>query len=260
MGSNSWDTPTEINGWVPTVERVVASKTLDLDFIQAQGAPTTLASDTAIDNTTITLTDPTGFIDKNIVGVFSSGGEFYFASQIGAPAGNVITVDTPLDNIFLSGSNVLRASNNMAVNGTLNSPQIFQIGPIGADLVVDIVRINGFIQTSTAMDLSLFGDLAALTNGLVFRKSNGSNENKWNAKTNGRLKLLSGIDLDITDRVPGQGSEGLNVRMSYNGKDKHNSPIRLEAHETLELLVQDSLSGLEIHNWIAQGDIVPYEI
>lgn len=256
MNCRGWAVPQESNGGIPVNIQDQTSKSLDLDFIQAQGAPTTLAVETAVDDTTIELTSSAGFVDGNIVGLFTATGSFYFGTQIGAPAANVITLDTPLDQVFPAGTtNIIRASNDMTVTGTLGAPQIFQIGPIGAAIEIDIVRVNGYIQAATAMDLSDFGDLAALTNGIVFRRSNGSNENKWNAKTNGRLKLLCGVDLDFTSRAPA-GSDGMNFRMTYAGTDKHGVALRLEANETLELLIQDDLSGLQLFNMMAQGHVV----
>jgi hypothetical protein len=249
--------PLENNGAIPVNIQDQTSKALDLDFIQAQGSPTTLSVIAAAGDTQLTLTDATGFVDGNVVGILSGGaGLFYFGTQIGAPVGNVITIDTPIDQSFAIGSTVIRASAAMNVNGSLASPQIFQIGPIGTAIEVDIVRISGYIQAGSAMDLSDFGDIAGgLTNGIVFRKSNGTNENLWNAKTNGRLKLITGIDLDFTTRAPG-GSEGMNFRATYGGQNKHGVVLRLEASETLEILVQDNLTTLQAFNMMAQGHIV----
>jgi hypothetical protein len=245
----------ERNGGFPVNIQDQTSKALDLDFIRSLGQ-NTLAVDTVVNATTITVTDSTGFAANNIIGIFDNAGNFYFGTQLGAPAGNVITVDTPLDRVFPSGSNVIRATKDMkSVAGTLASPVIYQIGPIGQDIEVDIVRVCGYIQAASAMDLAKFGDLTALTNGIVLRKSNGTNANLWNAKTNGRLKLLTGVDLDITDRAPG-GSEGLNFRLTYAGQSKHGVALRLLASETLELLVQDNLTTLQAFEMVAQGHIV----
>ena len=258
MSGHGWSVPSESNGGVPVNIQDQTTQALDLDFIQAQGAPTTLNTDTAVDDTTIDLTNAAGFVDGNIVGIFSGGeGQFYFGTQIGAAVGNVITVDTPIDKVFESAiSVVIRFTNDMtAVAGSLAAPQIFQIGPIGAAVEVDITRVMGYIQSATSMTDADFGDIAGgLTNGMAFRKSNGDNQNYWNAKTNGRLALIC-FDFVYTNNPP-SGSSGARFRNTYAGSNKHGVTLRLEASETLEILIQDDLTSLEVFNMMAQGHVV----
>lgn len=247
--------PLDVNGNIEVAVQDQHTLALDLNFIQAQGAPTTLSAQADIEDTTLTLTDATGFVDGNIIALLSGTGFFYFGTQIGAAVGSVVTIDTPIDNTFISGTTVLRASKDMNVVGSLASPEIFQIGPVGVDIEVDITRVNGYIQSGTAMDDSLFGGLAALTNGVVFRKTNGTNQNFWNVKTNSDLAMLAGVDANYTDRAPA-GSFGFRYRISYGGQDKHGVTIRLEANEILEILIQDDLSTLEVYSMIGQGHVV----
>ena len=144
------------------------SLALDLFFIQAQGAPTTLSVVTTPDLSTITVVSTTGFVAGNRVGVFSTTGKFYFADQIGAPAGLVVTLDTPLDFAFSVGDFVITSTKNMNVDGSITM-QTFQIGPFSAatGLSIDITRVMGYLQSASAMDDAEFGDLAKLTNGIV---------------------------------------------------------------------------------------------
>ena len=235
------------------------SLALDLFFIQAQGAPTTLATQADPDETTLDLTDVTGFVAGNRVGLFSTTGIFYFGNQIGAPAGNVITVDTPIDRTFATGTTtVIRASDEMAVSGTLAAPQIFQVGPVGAGtgVEVDITRIMGYIQDSgtPAMDDSKFGGMLALTNGVVLRVNNTIMSNIWNVKTNGEIGLLS-YDSIYTAAAPA-GSAGFRFRNTYAGQAKHGVTLRLEPGDTLEILIQDDLTDLESFKMMAQGHVV----
>jgi hypothetical protein len=245
----------EPNGGMPVNLQDQTSRILDLEFIQQQGATTTLAADADPEDTTITLTDATGFVAGNVVAIFTTGGDFYFGEQIGAAAGSVITLDTPIDVLFESGSSVIRASNEMAVNGAITT-QIFQIGPVGAGtgIEVDVTRIMGYIQDGTAMDDALFGGIAALTYGIVLRKNDTDIQNIWNVKTNGDLGILA-YDTSYTTKAPA-GSFGFKFRNTFAGQDKHGVTVRLAPGDTLELLVQDDLTGLESFKMMAQGHVV----
>jgi len=105
------------------------------------------------------------------------------------------------------------------------------------------------------MDDSKFGDIAGgLTNGVLLRQNNGEINNIWNVKTNGEFGLLA-YDTAYTDKAPA-GSEGFRFRNTYAGQSKHGVTLRLQPGETLEILIQDDLSGLEVFNVMAQGHIV----
>ncbi|MCK5603253.1 hypothetical protein KAR91_15325 [Candidatus Pacearchaeota archaeon] len=229
---------------------------LDLKFIQAQGAPTTLAANANPEDMSLTLTSVTGFVAGRIIGLFSSSGIFYFGQQIGAAVGNVISLDTPIDKAFLIGDNVITAIHNMNVDGS-STRQIFQIGPVGgaSEIDVDITRLAGYIQDGTAMDDALFGGLSALTYGIVFRYNNGIISNIWNAKSNSDLALLCAGDFNYTEKAP-SGSFGARLRNSYAGPEKHGVTIRLFPGDKLEIIIQDNLTGLEVFNLMAQGHIV----
>ena len=242
------------NGGIDVNLQDQVTPALDLRFIQPQNQ-TTISAQADPEDLTLTLTSTTGFIDGSVVGLFGPLGEFYFGTQIGAPAASVITLDTPIDKTFASGSNVISTSCQMAVNGSVTT-QVFQIGPIGVaqETQVDITRVLGYIQTDSAIDDALFGNLAPLTNGVVLRHNNTVIDNIWNVKTNGDLGLLC-FDAMTTDRAPA-GSFGFRFRNTYAGQNKHGVAIRLSPGETLEILIQDNLAALESFVMMAQGHIV----
>lgn len=250
--------PRESNGGVPVNIQDQHSRALDLNFIMATGAPTALAAPTIVDTYTITVDDTTGFVDGTHIGIFSGvegEGNFFFAGQIGAPVGNVITLDTPMDIVYVIGSNVLPTTRDMNVDGTTR--KIFQVGPVGVatGVEVDITRIAGYLEDATSMDDALFGGIDALAKGIVLRKNNGIIQNYWNAKSNGELALICGKDLDYTTKSPA-GFFGARFRSSYAGQEKHGVTIRLEPADTLEILIQDDLTDLTAFRMIAQGHIV----
>lgn len=243
----------ETNGGLAVNIQDQHSLALDLRFIQAQGPPTTLSVQANPDDKTITVVSTTNFVAGNTVGIFSDTGFFYFGKQIGAPAGNVISLDTPVDRMFIIGSNVLTAIDNLNVDGSITT-QIFQIGPIGQDIEVDITRIMGYIEDSVSMDDSRFGGLAPLTNGIVFRHNNTVINNLWNIKSNGDFGLLC-FDFSYTDKAPA-GNYGMRFRNTYAGPSKHGVTIRLMPSDILQLLIQDDLTGLVKFNMMAQGHLV----
>ena len=256
MIGNGSAVPLEQNGGQPVNVQDQHSRMLDLKFIQAQAPPTTLSVAAAPEDKTITVTNPASFAAGNVIGIFSPTGEFYFGQQIGAPAGSVITLDTPIDIVFPIGSNVLTAINNMAVKGDVTT-QVFQIGPVGVgtDVEIDITRVTGYLQDATAMDDALFGGIAALANGIVLRQNNGVLRNIWNAKSNGELAEICASDFNYSDKAPA-GSNGARFRNSFAGQEKHGVTVRLEPGDILEMLIQDDLTGLEVFTMTAQGHVV----
>ena len=247
--------PLESNGGIPVNLQDQTSRMLDLWFLKGLAAPTTLSVTAVVNAYTITVAATTGFVAGCTVAITTQTG-YYFGRQIGAVAGNVITLDTPIDIAYPAGSTCFPASRNMAVNGAV-TPQIFQIGPVGVatGFAVDIVRVNGYIQDDTAADDSLFGGIAALSRGIVLRKNNGVLQNFWNAKTNGELSLICASDLYYTGKAPA-GSVGIRWRNTFAGTEKHGVTVRLEPGEILELIVQDNLTGLEVFEAMAQGHFV----
>lgn len=230
---------------------------IEFFFTQALGSPTTLSVATAINDTTITVASTTNFVDGVYIGVFagvSGENRYFFATQVGAPSGNIITVDTPLDFAFDSGDPVLPMTRELDVNGSITA-QVFQIqGPPQGG--VDITRIMIKMLTSSPVSLDTFGDLTSLTNGLVLRKSNGAEtRNIWNIKNNSDLALITFDYLPLEALNPVQGQDGALFRNTFAGRDKHGVAIRLQQGETLQLLIQDDLTGLVEFHALVEGHI-----
>jgi len=248
-------TPLESNGAVPVNIQDQTSLAIDLKFIQSQ-AQTTLTSTAAIGATVINVASAASFDAGDAVGLFCAvDGHFMFAEVISV---NVlaITIDTPIDKAFASGDNVIVATGHMNLSGTLASPQVFQVGPagIGTGLAIDITRIMGNISDGSAMDDGKFGGITGLTNGVVLRQNNGEINNIWNVKSNGDIGLLC-FDAQYTTKAPA-GENGFRFRNTYASPGKHGVAIRLEAGDTLEILIQDDLTDLTDFQVMAQGHVV----
>jgi len=224
---------------------------LDLKFARAVASTTTPSVAISVDDLTVTLTSTTGFGDGVYVQIIE-GDVFYYGTQLGATAGSVITLDTPIDRAFTTAAVVTPMSHAMNVDGSV-TPVTFTVVVPGTTISVDIVRVLGYLQDGTAMDDGKFGGVTALTNGCYMRKSDGVISNFWNVKTNNDIALL-GYDFSYSTAAPG-GSYGARFRLTYAGQAKHGVAIRLAAGETLEFIVQDNLTGLEAFNMMAQGHV-----
>jgi hypothetical protein len=209
---------------------------------------------------TITVTSTTGFIAGRYIILFDPASKnFSTYTQVGAPAGSVITLDTPLDFAYPSGTFADTAITNMNVDGS-GTARVFGLrgtgAPPGVDISVDITRIIFRCLTATAVDLTTFGDLAKLTRGLVLRKRNSVVENIFNVKDNGEI---AGIMYDFSVAAatnPQQGVDGFTGRLTFGGQSKIGVVIRLPIGDDLELLVQDDIDGLTVLEVIAEGHIV----
>ncbi len=162
-----------------------------------------------------------------------------FITYVTNVAGDVITVDTPIDFVFPSGSTGLIVNTNMAVDGSV-TPRIFKV-----QAGVTPVFFRRFVMTITdgsSMDDSKFGGIAALTNGLVLRIVNGFQKSIINVKTNSDLRQWA-YDLQYADKAPA-GVYGVASRLTYAGKEKHGVVLSVSGTSEIQWVVQDDLTGL----------------
>ena len=134
---------------------------------------TTLLNDAVKGEYTIDVTTTTGFVDGKYIILFHPPSKnFSFYTQIGAPVGNTITLDTPLDISYPKGAFADAAITNMNVDGSA-TPRVFGLrgvgAPPGVDIKVDITRLIFYCVADSSVNLSLFADIPALTRGLTLR-------------------------------------------------------------------------------------------
>ena len=215
---------------------------------------TLLTDAVAIDDHDIVVDTVTGFTVGKYVSVFDIVSNRFYLGFIISVNVNTLTMDTPLDFAFPSGSFVTAGDTNMGVDGSV-TPVIF--GLRNTDQAIgtafDITRIMISCLADSAVTLAKFGNIDALTNGVVFRKKDGKHQNIFNAKTNDDLKNLM-FDFDITSaQNPQQGEDGFHGRFTFGGQNRVGVVIRLEPGEDVQLIVQDDLTGLSAFNIIAEG-------
>lgn len=179
----------------------------------------------------------------------------YYQGTITNVAVDTITVDTPVDYAYTVAGSCSRTEHDMAsAAGTQASPQIYHVAPTGLFNEWDIVRVIFHIEASTAMDDGKFGNLAALTNGIVLRKKDGEYKNIFNVKTNGEFAERA-YDREYVNKPPAGTGHAMNVRRTFAGPSKNGVTIRLdpEAGDELQILVQDDLTGLDHFHCVVQG-------
>ena len=248
----------EENGGVPVNIQDQTTPPFDLYFVQGLGPPTTLAAVTAVGDTAISVNSVALISTGTYIGVVTGDPDeprFYFAEVL-AVAGTHVSVDTPLDFAFSVSDNVIATTRDLNVNGSVTS-QVFEVqGPgTGSELAIDITRILIEITTDSAPPFDGFGNIAGgLTKGLVLRRVDGETRNTWNVKTNSEFANLA-YDYTLLSGF-GAAVDGLLVRYTFAGQDKHGVAVRLAASESLELLIQDDLTSLLSFRVIAAGHIV----
>lgn len=221
---------------------------------------TELAAEALMNQRNIVVTSSTGIVVGSYIILFSiTTQRFYFGTATTISGAPTIVLDTPLDSTFPAGTFVDIAITDLTVNGSV-TPQTFGLRGIGAppgvDIDVDITRIIFYCVADSPVDLTKFGDLASLLNGLVLRKRDGSNHNIFNVKNNGEM---AGIMFDFTPSAatnPSKGIDGFIARLTFAGQEKMGVTIRLPVGEDLELIVQDDLLLLTFLEIVAEGSIV----
>ena len=247
----------ETNGSLPVTLQDQTSPTVIVPLNKVSNT-TTLSALAVLDTYTVTVTSTTGFVNGAFIVIADLvNNRYYTGQQVGAVAGSVVTLDTPLDFAYASGATITNGLTNMNVNGAVTR-QIFSLraSDPGLPLVVDVTRLMFLCTCSSAASLSLFGNLTALTNGVVIRRSDSLFNNIFNAKTNG---ALAGFMYDFTIHQatnPSQGQDGFVGRLTFAGQNKMGVAIRVGPNEDLECVIQDNLTGLTSLNIIVEGSIV----
>lgn len=221
---------------------------------------TTLAVTGAIDDLDIEVDSATSIVVGQHVTIFNAEEERVFFAHVLVIASTTITLDSPLDFAFPSGSIIDFSDDNLAVDGS-STTQIFGLRgggtPPGVDLDFDVTKIIFQCTTATASTLSTFGDLGALTNGLILRRRDGIFQNIFNVKTNGDIADIGMLIIHEASN-PAQGQDGFIATLRFAGQNEIGVSLRIGVGEDLEVLVPDNISGITILKILALGHIVEY--
>lgn len=224
------------------------------DYVHAHGATTTLSVAANIGDISIDVVSAVGFTIGQFVhlGVNTNTIE-PIHPQITDILGTVITLDRPIDNNFLIGDAVTVSIIDLNTTiGSLAAPISYKYLP-GINRVEHIHRIMISMIHATSADDSTFGNITALTNGVVFRAQvNGVTGTFTNWKSN-RDFILDFFDVVYTDKA-GAGSFGTRGRGSFSEID---IAIKLDGStgDFLEVLIQDDLTALTSFRIKTQGHV-----
>lgn len=224
---------------------------IDLFFAKGDGVPSFLSTQTQIDNRSISVVNPVSFTVGNYI-IIAEEDRFY-TGELLAINGNVLSLDTPLDFNFSTSGVVVPSTRDLNVDGSI-TPQVFSIrAGATSGLSLGISRLMIHMETAGQVDLNKFGDLTALTNGIVVRRVDGTTRNIFNVKTNGEMRnLCFDWTADIASN-PSQGQNGVGFRYTFAGQDKHGVAVRLDPGDELQIIIQDDLTGLDKFRIIAEG-------
>lgn len=231
----------------PDTGRGVTMETFDVNsyigspLIRATGAPILLANDTVVDSYDIELVGGHGYVPNDLI--FIANTTRSFQAKILSVNVNTLTLDAPIDHIFTVGTTVtIKFEDNMKVDGSV-TPIEFGFG-LGATATKGI-RMTGLriiIASSGSMDDSTFGDLSALTRGIVLKQTllSGEQRNLFNAKTNGGLGLI--VNNKQYTAKAGGGENA--VEFGWDLVGETNSVLEFGVSDRLDLIIQDDLSTL----------------
>jgi hypothetical protein len=239
---------------VPVFIQDQTTDPLDIVFLEFLNN-TTIAADTAVGSNQFTATAGHGIVPGNVIEIANN--EIFIQALVIAVAGDLITIDSPINHLYLAGSPLIISNPEMNVLGTPASPRIFSIVP-GPNQKGDITRAIIEIQDSSSMDFTKFGGIASLTNGCLMRykKSNGDFINLFNWKSNGGF-IIRAFDHQFQTKIGG-GLNAFVARTTWAGQSKRGVVLRLDgdAGEELQILVQDDLTGLDRFVCVAQGHLL----
>jgi hypothetical protein len=207
---------------------------------------TTLAQDALLYSKVIVVEDATSIVAGNYIIMFcikTNRVSFFTATNVTT---NTITLDSPIDVAYSTGTFVDGATTDMTVNGSV-TPVTFGLRGLGVLpgvlLKVDITKIIITCVAASPVDLTTFADIAALGNGLLMRCRNGDSHNIFNVKTNRDISGL--MTLEVTAALnPAQGEDGFKSELQFAGQSEVGVVIRLAVGEDLEAIVQDNLTGV----------------
>lgn len=222
-------------------------------FHMHTGVSSTIAvSDVAVDDRTIEIADATLFLAGDKL-QFNGGLTIPYFSTIISKAANVLTLDTLVDAIITIGETVEVVETDMAVTASAGSPAYYILEP-PAGVIWKIHRIIITMSHGSSGDLGLFGNLTALTNGVVIRARLGGAYGTFsNWKTNGDIKKDM-FDVDFDARSGGGGVAGTSGRGSFN-RIGVEVELNGDLGDRLIIYVQDDLISLNILEINGQGTI-----
>lgn len=215
---------------------------------------TTLTADSAVDDYQISVASGVGFAVGDYLHINTTSEETTHPriTALSGTTPDVFTLDRRLDVAHVIGDAITKSIVDMSTTaGTIAAPQEYWVGPVAGE-VWHLERILFELTHGTAGDLGLFGNLPALTNGVVLRvKRNGEYGTLTNWKQNSNIKVDM-FDVQFDPRSGGGGSYGTTGRGTFKNTG---AVLKLDGdtNDRLEVYIQDDITGLDSFTMKAQG-------
>lgn len=214
-----------------------------IDMGNFTGTLSILASPANAGDTSVTVTSDAAFTVGDRISITEGvKQETLFPEVTAKPGGNVLTLDRPLDSDFTAIASVEIVDVDLAnAVGTLASPITYKVRPPG-DAIWHIKRLTISMRHASSGSDDLFGSIAPLANGVIFRENKATIRSIANWKINSDARLSAGVDVFYIDKFAASDF-GTSIRWSHW---KIDSIIHLNGFqsESLDVLAQDDLTGL----------------
>lgn len=241
-----------LDGALDVHDADVHSNPINELFHKHTATVTTLTADLPAQGQSITVASGVGFANGDDIQISNGVIETTFPRIVSGGGTTTLVLDRPIDNAFSIGDTVEKIDIEMKVDGS-GTPVAFVIMP-DLDLIGHMISLKMTMTHTTVADDSHFGDLTALTRGLVFRFFNGATgqyRTFANWKSNSDFKTDFG-SIAYTDKAGGGlfGTDGsVNIKFTSGAVPKLNGAN----NDHIEILVQDDLRGLSSLRFKAQG-------
>jgi len=232
---------------------------------QLTAVTTTVSAVSAVNDTEIEVASATGFVVNDFIYIDATNKELTMPRILGI-VGNVLSLDRRLDKAHFIGDSVTKAIIDIAAtgqDGSMAAPQEYIVGPDPGE-VWHINRLLMSMVHTAEGDLSLFGDLPELTNGILLRtKINGTYSTLTNWRSAADMKLDM-FDVEFSTRTAGGGGGGGpgggTTTYGTSARDAFSElgvVIRLDGDEgdKIEVYNQDDIQSLLFFGMKVQGHI-----
>lgn len=213
-------------------------------LIQEQKIDITLSSNVAVDDTVITVSAGHGFTGAPGERIVLFEDNRYIQQQIQGVTGTSIGLSIPIASQFSkSGAFVMRGNCSMNVNASL-TPVDYKMQLRNFTVPIDISKIIVTMQHGNNVpDDGKFGGVAALGNGVYFRKVNSIIFNLGNYKENQDFKNVGGT-VTYTEKAPG-GTNATDI--IFDLKKIFGQVIRMDPREDdiFKGVIRDKLDTLD---------------
>jgi len=224
---------------------------------QHTAVTTTISTASDVDDYELIVVNTNGFVIGDSLHINTGNEELTHPviTNITGAIGGTLTLDRRLDRAHDVGGTVTVSVVDLASQvGTLAAPQIYWAGPSAGE-IWHITNLTLAMGHGTAGDFGLFGNIAALTNGVILRvKVSGNYGTLTNWKTNGEINVDTG-EVAFHTRSSGGGTHGTAANGAF--RDRTGAIMRLDGDlgDRFEIYVQDDLTTMSFWNMKVQGHI-----